>query len=63
MSPAIGNEVTKVERRAATPIAGAGAGILCAVLFGVHVLVTHLAGGRPAAPADAPLAQTDAAVR
>ena len=63
MSSAIGNEVVKVERRAAKPIAGAIAGVLCAVLFSVYILAARLAWGRPAAPAAAPLAQTDAAVR
>jgi len=62
VSPAVGGELTKVERRLATPTAGAVAGILGAVLF-VYILVTHLVWGRPAAPADAPLPQTHAAVR
>jgi hypothetical protein len=39
VSPAAGREVAKVERRAATPIAGAVAGILFAVLFGVSVTI------------------------
>jgi hypothetical protein len=39
VSPARNNEAAKVERRAATPIAGAVAGILFAVLFGVSVTI------------------------
>jgi hypothetical protein len=39
MSPAARSEAAKVERRAATPIAGAIAGILFAVLFGVSVTI------------------------
>jgi len=39
MSPAAGNDAAKVERRAATPIAGAIAGILFAVLFTVSVTI------------------------
>jgi hypothetical protein len=39
VSPAAGSEVVKVERRAATPVAGAVAGILFAVLFGVSVTI------------------------
>jgi hypothetical protein len=39
VSPAQHNEAAKVERRAATPIAGAVAGILFAVLFGVSVTI------------------------
>ena len=38
--PASGDAgVAKVERRAATPVAGAVAGILFAVLFGVSVMI------------------------
>jgi len=39
VSPATGHEAAKVERRAATPIAGAVAGILFAVLFTVSVAI------------------------
>jgi hypothetical protein len=46
VSPAAGGEVAKVERRAATPIAGAIAGILFAVLFGVSatLMTTTMSG-------------------
>ncbi len=36
-----GATATKVERRAATPVAGAVAGILFAVLFGVSITIIH----------------------
>jgi hypothetical protein len=46
MSPAARSEAAKVERRATTPIAGAIAGILFAVLFGVSVsIITNTMAG------------------